>query len=176
MSTLLLNQLTHYLLSPIPYNSDRDAMQIAARNGSVAMLSLLFQSGGAIDTKGPKGDNLFHLAAYNGHLPAMRWLQTNGISPEAVDTAGQTAVHVACKRGEPLVLSYLNEECNADFQKLDLEGRSPLDCIPRFGEDEEKKADLVECRRIVTLASTDVVRRTKMKEADAKKAKRPLDE
>jgi hypothetical protein len=152
-------------------------MQIAARNGSVAMLALLLQSGGSIDTAGPKGDNLFHLAAYNGHLLAMRWLQSNGISPDAVDMAGQTAVHIACKRGEPQVLSYLYEECKSDFLKLDFDGKNPLDCIPKFGEDEERKMSLAECRRIVIQASADIVRRNKMKEAtDAKKVKRPLDE
>jgi ankyrin repeat protein len=152
-------------------------MQIAARNGSVAMLALLLQSGGALDTTGPKGDSLFHLAAYNGHLPAMRWLQSNGISSDAVDIAGQTAVHVACKRGEPLVLSYLYEECKSDFMKLDFEGKNPLDCIPKFGEDEERKLSLAECRRIVTQATADVIRRIKMKEAsEAKKAKRLMDE
>lgn len=152
-------------------------MQIAARNGSVAMLALLLQSGGSIDTTGPKGDNLFHLAAYNGHLSAMRWLLSNGISPDGVDKTGQTAVHVACKRGEPEVLSYLYEECKSDFLKLDYEDRNPLDCIPRFGEDEERKMNLAECRRIVTQATADILRLHKIKEAtDAKKAKRPLDE
>lgn len=152
-------------------------MQIAARNGSVAMLALLLQSGGAIDTTGPKGDNLFHLAAYNGHLSTMRWLLSNGITPDAVDKTGQTAVHVACKRGEPEVLSYLYEECKSDFLKLDYEDRNPFDCIPRFGEDEERKNKLAECRRIVTQASADILRLNKIKEAtDAKKVKRPLDE
>ena len=152
-------------------------MQIAARNGSVTMLALLLQWGGSIGTRGPKGDTLFHLAAYNGHLPALKWLQSNGILPEAVDMTGQTAVHVACKRGEPQDLAYLSEEFNADFLQLDFDGLSPIDCIPRFGEDDEKKVKLAECRKIATAATAELVRKIKMIEAaEVKKHKLEFEE
>eukprot|EP01031_Cornospumella_fuschlensis_P029989 gene29989-36223_t len=55
-------------------NFERDGMQIAARNGSIPVLTLLHSSGGELSSRGPKGETLFHLAAYNGHVPTLRWL------------------------------------------------------------------------------------------------------
>ena len=63
-------------------------MQISARNGSVAMLEMLHSNGGSVNSRGPRGDTLFHLSALNGHVDALRWLHYNGILPEAVDIYG----------------------------------------------------------------------------------------
>ena len=139
----------------------RDAMQIAARNGSIPMMDLIKQWGGSVHSLGPKGDTLFHLCAYNGHLKAMKWLQNEGVAAEAVDMFGQTAVHVAAKRAEPLVLAFLCDELNVDFSHLDYDGLSPLECIPRFGDDDEKKMRITECRRIATAATSNSPKRNK---------------
>lgn len=66
-------------------------MQISARNGSVSMLRMLLDHEGSIYSRGPRGDTLFHLAALNGHVDALRWLCDNGILPEAVDANGTCA-------------------------------------------------------------------------------------
>ena len=67
----------------------RDAVQIAARNGSIGMLDLLGEFGGEAGTRCPRGDVALHLAASNGHVAAMRWLQQRGGYPEAVNVLGQ---------------------------------------------------------------------------------------
>ncbi|RYH15476.1 ankyrin repeat domain-containing protein [archaeon] len=109
-------------------------MQIAARNGSIPMLSLLHSSGGELPSRGPKGETLFHLAAYNGHVPTLRWLHAVGLLPEAVDMYGQTAAHVAARRGELSVLQYLHGELGVDVLDCeDFDGRKPIECIPRRG-------------------------------------------
>lgn len=136
-------------------------MQIAARNGSIAMLALIRQHGGSLDSRGPKGDGLFHLAAYNGHLDTMRWLQNNGIDTAAVDSSGQSAGHLAAKRGEPRILLYLRDEINADFSLMDHAGQCFADCIPRYAEDEERKVKLEYCRKIATSAVAKNVKRAK---------------
>lgn len=119
------------------FHGCRDAMQIAARNGCIAMLRLLFEHGGALFSRGPKGETLFHLAAYNGHVKTMAWLHERGILPEAVDMYGQTAVHTAARRGELHVLKYLHEDLGLDVCTAeDFDGRTPLECIPRRGQEE----------------------------------------
>ena len=58
----------------------RDAAQIAARNGSVSMLKLLYKNGANMMTnKGVHGDTLFHLAAGNGHVHALKYLHSIGM-------------------------------------------------------------------------------------------------
>jgi ankyrin repeat protein len=56
----------------------RDAMQISSRNGCIDMLEMLYLRGGSVASRGLKGDTLFHLAAYNGHVDTMKWLQNKG--------------------------------------------------------------------------------------------------
>ncbi len=116
-------------------------MQICARNGSVPMLTMLLKYGGQLSSRGPKGDTLFHLAAYNGHVSTLQYLHEKGILPEAVDILGQTAVHVAARRGEIKVLMYLHEQLNIDFNQLDFDGRLPVECVPRGGGPE-----MAQCR------------------------------
>ena len=58
----------------------RDAAQIASRNGSVSMLKLLYKNGANMTTnKGVHGDTLFHLAAGNGHVHALKYLHSIGM-------------------------------------------------------------------------------------------------
>ena len=136
-------------------------MQIAARNGSIIMLEILRQYGGSIDSCGPKGDTLFHLAAYNGHLDTMKWLHTNGIDSAALDQLGQSVVHVAAKRGEPHILLYLRDEINADFSILDNENRGPGDCVSKYAEDDETKSKLDNCKKIISSAKANILKRSK---------------
>lgn len=116
-------------------------MQIAARYGSVDMLQLLQSYGGKLSTRGPRGDTLYHLAAYNGHLTTMQWLKENSgggvVFIESLDMYGQSVVHIAARRGELAVLQYLQHEVRAElFTQEDFDGRMPVDCIPRRGPPE----------------------------------------
>ena len=126
-------------------------MQIASRYGSVPMLEVLKEHGGLLSSRGPKGDTLFHLAAYNGHVETMKWLHSVGILPEAVDMFGQTVAHVAARRGEINVLKYLHYELNMNiFEQEDFDGRTPLQCIPKRGPPE-----LQECREFLDTLGFD---------------------
>ena len=113
-------------------------MQIAARNGNLSMLKMLYLSGGSLNTKGLRGDNLYHLAGYYGHVETMRWLHRQGINPDSLDIYGQNIVHIAARRGELAVLKYLWEDLNMTQQFLleDNDGRKPIECIPRRGPPE----------------------------------------
>lgn len=117
---------------------NRDAMQIAARNGNLSMLKMLYMHGGSLNSKGLRGDNLFHLAGYYGHVDTMRWLQRQGINPDMVDMYGQNIVHIAARRGELAVLKYLWEDLGMTQQFIlpDVDGRNPMECIPRRGPPE----------------------------------------
>lgn len=112
-------------------------MQIAARNGSPPMLSLVHEHGGEISSRGPKGDTLYHLAASNGHVNVLIWLTEHvyrgaGLAGDAVDMYGQTAAHVAARRGEAAVLRYLHETLGVDVLQEDYDGRTPLEVIPKL--------------------------------------------
>lgn len=120
-------------------------MQIAARNGSIAMLELLSSNGGSITTKGIIGDSLFQLAASNGHLAVVKWLNRNGLI-EVPDTTGNTAVHVAARRAEMDILRYLDVDMGCCFCKANDDGQTPEECIPRRGV-EMVKLDM--CRELV---------------------------
>ena len=113
-------------------------MQIAARNGNLPMLKMLYLRGGSLYTKGLRGDNLFHLAGYYGHVDTMRWLHRQGINPDMMDMYGQNIVHIAARRGELAVLRYLWEDLSMtqQFLMLDIDGRTPIECIPRRGPPE----------------------------------------
>jgi Ankyrin repeats (3 copies) len=120
-------------------------MQIAARNGSIPTLELLSLNGGSIATKGIIGDSLFQLAASNGHLEVVKWLNRNGLV-EVPDTTGNTAVHVAARRVEVDILRYLDIDVGCCFCQANDEGQTPEDCIPRRGAE---MAKLGKCRELV---------------------------
>lgn len=121
-------------------------MQIAARHGSVPMLALIHQHGGHLLTRGPKGDTLLHLAAYNGNVDTMKWLLQGDVAGasrftllQAVDIYGQNVVHIAARRGELAVLRYLYDDSGigeSSFTQEDFDGRLPVECIPRRGPEE----------------------------------------
>ena len=104
-------------------------MQIAARNGSVAMLEMLLQYGGPLDSKGNSGDTLYHLACLDGHVEVIDWLFQRGLSLEVVDIQGQSPLHVAARRCEMEALLRLID-LGLDFEAQDYSGRSPFDCVP----------------------------------------------
>lgn len=120
-------------------------MQIAARNGSIPMLELLSVNGGSISTKGHKGDTLFQLAASNGHLSVVKWLDQSGLV-DISDSAGNTAVHVAARRVEVEILRYFDVNMGCKFCVTNLDGQTPFDCIPRLGDDLER---ITKCRELV---------------------------
>lgn len=110
-------------------------MQVAARNGTLDVLKRLYELGGDLLTKGPDEENLFHIAGNNGHINVLAWLLEMGLDPSSRNAKGQTLAHIAARRGELLVAKFLYFICHTDFNLTDYEGRSPIDCIPKYGPD-----------------------------------------
>ena len=130
-------------------NFERDAIQIASRNGCNGMIEMLLRFNANISSRGLKGDTLFHLASANGFVETLKLLHLYGILPEAVDSLGQTCAHVASRRGEIEVLKYLHDELGFtydDFLQEDFDGRNSYDVIPRRGYNQD---DLDLCREYV---------------------------
>jgi hypothetical protein len=109
----------------------RDAVQISVRNGSLEILTLLHEAGASLDTRGKRGDSLFHLAAANGHLRVLEWLTSMGVRHDLVDSTGQTCVHVAARRGEVEVLKYLESVHQMDLNQRDQDEETPLAKVPK---------------------------------------------
>ncbi|KAJ1421404.1 ankyrin repeat-containing domain protein, partial [Ochromonadaceae sp. CCMP2298] len=105
----------------------RDAMQIAARNGTVGVMKILHQNGGQLTSRGgPRSSTLFHLAAENGHIAVMQWMNSVGGISHGCDLYGQTAVHVAARRGELETIHYLHFSLDLDLAAEDFDGLTPL--------------------------------------------------
>jgi ankyrin repeat protein len=115
----------------------RDAMQIAARNCDRKMLELLHHFGGRVNSRGPKGDSLVHLAAYNGGVKAIRWLVEFGAVPFSVDMHGQHAGHYAARRCNLECVVFLLEDLKLDFKEEDFDGMTPYALLPRVASNEE---------------------------------------
>jgi len=114
-------------------------MQIAARNGSLDVMRLLYDNGGDLTTRGKTGDTLFHLAAANGHVNVMIWMNSIGGLATCVNRYGQTPAHIAARRGEVDVLKYLHYDLCVDVQQEDFDGQTPLQLVPRhsmYGNDQ----------------------------------------
>ncbi len=109
----------------------RDGVQIAARNGSLDILVLLYESGASLHSRGSRGDTLFHLASSNGHVPILQWLTSVGVMHDSVDILGQTCAHLAARRGEVEVLRYLYYTLDMDLYQKDFDDQTPLDTIPK---------------------------------------------
>jgi ankyrin repeat protein len=54
------------------------AIEVSCEESSFALTNSGILSGANINVTGPRGDTLFHLAAYNGHVDAMKWLHDIG--------------------------------------------------------------------------------------------------
>jgi len=154
-------------------NFERDAIQIASRNGCNGMIEMLLRFNANISSRGLKGDTLFHLAAGNGFVETMKLLHLCGILPEAVDSLGQTVVHVASRRGEIKVLEYLHDELGftySDFLEEDFDGRNSYDVIPRRGYNQD---DLDLCREYVNLVFQQDPKFKTIKEGQSSSLKLP---
>ena len=100
---------------------------------------------------------MFHLAATNGQMKVVKWLINKGAHEVAkgVDEKQRTVMHVAAKRGELEILSFLQDAVGYDLRATDCEGQSVLRVIPRFGDDKDR---LDECRKFVQQVCSDLDR------------------
>lgn len=109
-------------------------MQIAARNGNLEIMKLLYEQGASVRTRGLSGDTLFHLAAAYGYVDVLKWLSLVGADIRAVDVRGQTACHIAARRCELEALHFMHESLFMSMIDEDSEGVLPIDLVPRKGK------------------------------------------
>lgn len=68
----------------------------------------------------------FLLACENANIPMARDMLRKGANPEAINTAGESALHLAVKSGNTWVVNYLLEELLLPVDARDAFGRTPL--------------------------------------------------
>jgi len=110
---------------------ERDAMQIASRNGSLDIIKFLVRNGAVAATRGKRGDTLFHVAGGNGHIHVLRWLADQGLMHTLLDSYGQSVAHVAARRGEVDVLRYLHDHLHMSLHEEDFDGLTPIQHVPK---------------------------------------------
>jgi ankyrin repeat protein len=78
-----------------------------ARAGDAAGLAAYVDAGVSADLSNEKGDNLLMLAAYHGHLQAVRTLLERGADADRANDRGQTPLAGAVFKGEADVVAAL---------------------------------------------------------------------
>ncbi len=68
----------------------------------------------------------FLLACENANIPMARDMVRQGANTEAVNTAGESALHLAVRSGNTWVVNYLLEELLLPVDARDAFGRTPL--------------------------------------------------
>jgi ankyrin repeat protein len=90
---------------PVVVNANGNTpLMVACENGQEAVVRLLLRAGNKgpagsqarLDTVNGEGKNCLHLAAASGNADLVEPLINAGLSPQAVDSAGNTALIVAC--------------------------------------------------------------------------------
>ncbi|MBY0355181.1 MAG: ankyrin repeat domain-containing protein [Rickettsiales bacterium] len=84
----------------------RDLAQAVAR-GSLNDMRALVASGADIHAGSERGENYVVIAARSGQTDALRWLLQSGASAQATDLQGNTALHYATARNQPVMMNLL---------------------------------------------------------------------
>lgn len=85
------------------------ALQRAAENGNEAVLRLLVEMGGKINTKDERGRTALQQAVENGHEKIVRQLIKNGANVNTEDNDGWTVLHRAAMSGREVIVKELVE-------------------------------------------------------------------
>lgn len=80
-----------------------------ARSGDAAHLEPLLAQGLPPNLRNERGDTLLMLAAYHGHLDAVRVLLEHGADPEIMNDASQSPLHGAAFKGDLAITTLLLE-------------------------------------------------------------------
>ncbi|UGT60979.1 ankyrin repeat domain-containing protein [Nocardia asteroides] len=78
-----------------------------ARTGAAARLAGYLDAGVPVDLSNDRGDTLVMLAAYHGHVDAVRVLLERGADPDLANDRGQTPLAGAVFKGETEVVRAL---------------------------------------------------------------------
>jgi ankyrin repeat protein len=90
----------------------------AATAGNVNCLARLMERGASLETSGPHGTTLLHLAARNKHVEMLDFLlEQSGLSPSVTDENGWTPLHTAASLGLiPAVTRLVGAGANLEAQ------------------------------------------------------------
>ncbi|KAL6766627.1 hypothetical protein ACKKBG_A36750 [Auxenochlorella protothecoides x Auxenochlorella symbiontica] len=102
------------------------ALQWAALNNRVAVLTYLLGAGCAVDVADASRQTPLHWAAVRGSVPAAETLLRAGADLAARDSRGYTVAHVAAQYGQAGLLHHLALRWGADLDAPDDDGRTPL--------------------------------------------------
>lgn len=102
------------------------ALQWAALNNRVAVLTYLLGAGCAVDVADASHQTPLHWAAVRGSVPAAETLLRAGADLAARDSRGYTVAHVAAQYGQAGLLHHLALRWGADLDAPDADGRTPL--------------------------------------------------
>ena len=109
-----------------PDEQGYSALQWAALNNRVAVLSYLIDQGCDINASDGTGQSALHWSCVRGAIPALETLLRAGSDISTADSRGYTVCHVAAQYGQTSVLYHLLMKWGADIDVLDVDGRSPL--------------------------------------------------
>jgi len=104
----------------------------AIRHGHDEVAKLLRQRGASLVIPEKTAGRLMCKAAFKGDLPEIKRLIENGVSPNASDHDGRTAMHLAACQGHLSAVEFLLAS-NADVAHRDVFFNSPLEDAVRHG-------------------------------------------
>lgn len=102
------------------------ALQWAALNNRVAVLTHLLDQGCDVNAADGTGQTALHWSGVRGSTAAMETLLRAGADLGARDSRGYTVCHVAAQYGQTAILHHLALKWDANTDELDNDGRSPL--------------------------------------------------
>ncbi|MGF6755748.1 ankyrin repeat protein [Paraburkholderia sp. GAS42] len=120
---------------------DPDLIEVArevfelARRGDAATLAVVIEKGVPPNLRNEKGDSLLMLAAYHGHVDAVRTLAERGADPNLRNDNGQTPIAGAAFKGFKGVVETLLAH-GADVEGASPDGRTALMIAAMFNRTE----------------------------------------
>lgn len=106
-----------------------------ARSGDTARLAAYVDAGVPVDLADDKGDSLLMLAAYHGHVSAVRMLLEHGADPNVLNGRGQSPLAGAVFKAESeVVKTLLDGGADADLGTPSAREAARMFGQPRFLE------------------------------------------
>jgi ankyrin repeat protein len=103
-----------------------DALIQAFKKKDIAAMAAAVKNGANVNHVSMRGASMLLQATQNRHESLATWLLDNGADPSQGDLQGLTPMLVACRTGQQSLVKGFVERGNADLNKADRLGSSPL--------------------------------------------------